>query len=163
MRTAALGFAFESLGATAAISSATLANGASLGVSRRVGYLENGRSRIVDTGGDVATLQHFRLTAGRWTSPEVSVTGFVTALARPAAGKWNGMKTVSGRIPRVTRTGALALPRAEVTVTSSPSSTPTWAASRGCISTKGPGDAAARSGLCPRAIVSASKSLASWS
>ena len=76
MRTAALGFAFGSLGATAAISSATLANGASLGVSRRVGYLENGRSRIVDTGGDVVTLQNFRLTADRWTPPEVSVTGF---------------------------------------------------------------------------------------
>jgi len=76
MRTGALGFAFESLGATAAISSATLANGASLGVSRRIGYADNGLSRIVDTGGDVVTLQNFRLTADRWTSPEVSVTGF---------------------------------------------------------------------------------------
>jgi RimJ/RimL family protein N-acetyltransferase len=76
MRTAALGFAFDCLGATAAISSATLTNGASLGVSRRVGYADNGRSRIVDTGGDVVTLQNLLLTADRWTSPAVTVTGF---------------------------------------------------------------------------------------
>ncbi|WP_433292320.1 GNAT family N-acetyltransferase [Actinoplanes sp. CA-030573] len=76
MRTAALGFAFGSLGATAAISSATLGNHASLGVSRRIGYLDNGRSRIVDTGGDVAELQHLRLTADRWPGAEVTVEGF---------------------------------------------------------------------------------------
>jgi RimJ/RimL family protein N-acetyltransferase len=76
MRTAALAFAFETLGATAAISSATLANGASLGVSRRIGYADNGISRIVDTGGDVVELQNLRLTVDRWAGAEVSVSGF---------------------------------------------------------------------------------------
>ncbi|WP_433383242.1 GNAT family N-acetyltransferase [Actinoplanes sp. CA-142083] len=74
MRTAALGFAFETLGATAAISSATLANAASLGVSRRIGYADNGISRIVDTGGDVVELQNLRLTS--WPGADVAVTGF---------------------------------------------------------------------------------------
>jgi RimJ/RimL family protein N-acetyltransferase len=85
MRTAALGFAFGPLGATAAISSATLANHASLGVSRRIGYLENGVSRIVDTGGDVVDLQNFRLTADRWAGAEVTVEGF------DACRPWFGM------------------------------------------------------------------------
>jgi RimJ/RimL family protein N-acetyltransferase len=76
MRTAALGFAFGPLGATAAISSATLDNHASLGVSRRVGYVDNGRSRIVDTGGDVAELQNLRLTADRWPGAAVTVDNF---------------------------------------------------------------------------------------
>jgi RimJ/RimL family protein N-acetyltransferase len=76
MRTAALGLAFDHLGATAAISSATFANSASLGVSRRVGYVENGRTRIVDTGGDVADLQNMLLTADRWPGYDVDVTGF---------------------------------------------------------------------------------------
>jgi RimJ/RimL family protein N-acetyltransferase len=74
MRTAALGFAFDTLGATAAISSATLANAASLGVSRRIGYADNGISRIVDTDGEVVELQHLRLTT--WPRAEVTVTGF---------------------------------------------------------------------------------------
>lgn len=76
MRTAALGFAFDRLGATAAISSATMSNYASLGVSRRVGYLDNGISRIVDTGGDVVELQNLRLTVDRWAGAEVEVDGF---------------------------------------------------------------------------------------
>ena len=76
MRTAALGFAFDHLGATAAISSATLANGASLGVSRRIGYVDNGISRIVDTRGDVVELQNLRLTVDRWPGHDVTVTGF---------------------------------------------------------------------------------------
>jgi RimJ/RimL family protein N-acetyltransferase len=76
MRTAMLQFAFGELGAAAAITSATLANAASLGVSRRVGYAENGRSLIVDTSGEVVELQHFRLTANRWPGAEVTVEGF---------------------------------------------------------------------------------------
>jgi RimJ/RimL family protein N-acetyltransferase len=85
MRTAALGLAFDHLGAVAAISSATLANAASLGVSRRIGYLDNGRSRIVDTSGDVVELQHLRLTADRWPGAEVTVDGF------DACRPWFGM------------------------------------------------------------------------
>jgi RimJ/RimL family protein N-acetyltransferase len=80
MRTAALGLAFDHLGAAEAISSATLVNAASLGVSRRIGYEDNGRSRIVDTSGDVVELQHFRLTADRWAGADVDVTGLTGAL-----------------------------------------------------------------------------------
>ena len=65
MRTAALGLAFDHLRAVAAVSSAVLDNHASLGVSRRLGYVENGTSRI-DTGDGVAELQHVRLTVDTW-------------------------------------------------------------------------------------------------
>ncbi|MBL7259280.1 GNAT family N-acetyltransferase [Paractinoplanes lichenicola] len=81
MRTAMLQFAFGELGAAAAITSATTTNAASLGVSRRVGYTENGLSHIVDTGGDVVELQHFRLKAADWPGADVKVTGF--AACRP--------------------------------------------------------------------------------
>jgi RimJ/RimL family protein N-acetyltransferase len=76
MRAAVLGFAFGRLGALAAVSSAVTTNAASLGVSRRLGYAENGVSRIVDTAGDVAELRHFRLTARDWPGAEVTVEGF---------------------------------------------------------------------------------------
>ncbi|XVV09150.1 GNAT family N-acetyltransferase [Actinoplanes sp. CA-131856] len=88
MRTAVLGFAFGSLGAVAAISSATTANKASQGVSRRLGYADNGVSHIVDTTGDVAELRHFRLTAARWPGAEVTVEGFDPC--RP----WFGMAAI---------------------------------------------------------------------
>ncbi|SNY40597.1 GNAT family N-acetyltransferase [Paractinoplanes atraurantiacus] len=85
MRAAVLGFAFGSLGAAAAISSAATSNAASLGVSRHLGYADNGVSRIVDTTGDVVQLRHFRLTAERWRGAEVTVSGFYPC--RP----WFGM------------------------------------------------------------------------
>jgi RimJ/RimL family protein N-acetyltransferase len=85
MRTAVLALAFDHLGAVAAISSATLANVASLGVSRRVGYAENGRSRIVDTSGDVVELQNFRLDAASWPGALVTVSGL------DAARPWFGL------------------------------------------------------------------------
>ena len=85
MRTAALGLAFDHLGAVAAISSATTANRASLGVSRRIGYLDNGIGRIVDTGGDVVELRHLLLTAERWPGADVRVDGF------DACRPWFGM------------------------------------------------------------------------
>ena len=65
MRIAVLGLAFDHLGAVAAITSATADNAASLGVSRRIGYTDNGVGLVVETGG-VAVLQHLRLTAGQW-------------------------------------------------------------------------------------------------
>jgi len=76
MRAAALGLAFDHLGAVAAITSAVLDNHASLGVSRRLGYVDNGRSRI-STGTGVAELQHLRLTADTWRAAghRVEVTG----------------------------------------------------------------------------------------
>ena len=80
MRTAVLALAFGHLGAVAAISSATTVNEASLGVSRRIGYADNGVSRIVDTGGDVVELCHLRLTADRWDGPEVAVDGLAPCL-----------------------------------------------------------------------------------
>jgi RimJ/RimL family protein N-acetyltransferase len=79
MRTAVLGLAFDHLGALAAISSATLANAASLGVSRRIGYATNGRSRIIDTSGEVVELENFLLTADRWPGAQVEVTGLTAA------------------------------------------------------------------------------------
>ena len=80
MRTAALGLAFDHLGAVAAVSSATLTNAASLGVSRRIGYRDNGVSRIVDTGGDVVELRHLRLTVDQWPGADVAVDGLEPCL-----------------------------------------------------------------------------------
>jgi RimJ/RimL family protein N-acetyltransferase len=76
MRAAVLAFAFERLGAVSAISSATTENKASLGVSRRLGYVDNGIGRIVETGGHVVELQHLLLTAERWPGAAVRVEGF---------------------------------------------------------------------------------------
>ncbi|HEY7271360.1 MAG TPA: GNAT family protein [Actinoplanes sp.] len=85
MRIAVLGLAFDHLGAVAAITSATVDNAASLGVSRRIGYTDNGVGLIVETGG-VATLQHLRLTADRWRhGAEVTVEAF------PPCRPWFGL------------------------------------------------------------------------
>ena len=65
MRAAVLGLAFDHLGAVAAISSAVLDNHASLEVSRRLGYVENGISRISTEAGP-ADLRHLRLSADAW-------------------------------------------------------------------------------------------------
>lgn len=76
MRAAALGLAFDHLGAEVAVSSAVMDNHASLGVSRTLGYADNGTSRIVTTDG-VAVLQHLRLTREAWSAAgrRVEVTG----------------------------------------------------------------------------------------
>ncbi|MET8154574.1 GNAT family protein [Actinoplanes sp. NPDC049668] len=80
MRTAALGLAFERLGAVAAVSSAVPENAASLGVSRRIGYAENGVGLVATPGGRVVELRHLRLTADRWRAAghgsSVSISGF---------------------------------------------------------------------------------------
>ena len=68
MRTAVLGLSFDHLGAVAAISSAVADNAASLGVSRRIGYAENGVGLIMVPGGGVAELRNFRLTEEAWRS-----------------------------------------------------------------------------------------------
>ena len=82
MRAAALGLAFDHLGAVAAVTSAVLDNHASLGVSRHLGYADNGVSRI-STGSGVADLQHLRLTADTWRAAghRVEVTGAEPCLA----------------------------------------------------------------------------------
>ena len=65
MRAGVLTLAFEHLGAEAAVSSAVLDNAPSLAVSRRMGYVDNGISRI-NTPSGPATLQHLRLTREDW-------------------------------------------------------------------------------------------------
>jgi RimJ/RimL family protein N-acetyltransferase len=65
MRMAVLGLAFDHLGAQAAITSADTDNAASLGVSRRIGYTDNGVSLIESEHG-VIELIHLRLTHREW-------------------------------------------------------------------------------------------------
>ena len=65
MRTAVLGLAFDHLGARAAITSAVRDNHASLGVSRHLGYRDNGVS-LTASGSGVVELVHLRLTAEEW-------------------------------------------------------------------------------------------------
>lgn len=65
MRRAVLGLAFDRLAARAAVSSARADNAASLGVSRRLGYRDNGVSLNVGTSG-LTELRHMRLTSERW-------------------------------------------------------------------------------------------------
>jgi RimJ/RimL family protein N-acetyltransferase len=78
MRMAILGLAFDHLGARAAVTSADLDNAASLGVSRHIGYSDNGVT-LNDAGYGVIELRHLRLTAQEWVTSgqgrEVTVTG----------------------------------------------------------------------------------------
>lgn len=68
---AVLALAFDHLGALAAISSARGDNHASLGVSRRIGYDDNGVSLNQSPSG-LVELQHVRLTRQRWESSGLS-------------------------------------------------------------------------------------------
>ena len=83
MRTAVLGLAFDHLGALAAITSARQDNGASLGVSRSIGYTDNGVS-LNDSGNGLVELQHMRLTLQQWRAAghgsEVIVHGLTPCL-----------------------------------------------------------------------------------
>jgi RimJ/RimL family protein N-acetyltransferase len=77
MRSAVLGFAFDGLGATVARSEAFLDNVASAGVSRSLGYEEDGRGALAPEGVARET-QRFRMTAERWRSrprPPVTIEG----------------------------------------------------------------------------------------
>jgi RimJ/RimL family protein N-acetyltransferase len=65
MRTGALAFAFDHLGAEVAVSSARPDNAPSLAVSHRMGYVDNGLSRTVTPTGPFE-LQHVRLTRDAW-------------------------------------------------------------------------------------------------
>jgi RimJ/RimL family protein N-acetyltransferase len=65
MRTAVLGLAFDHLGALAAVTSARTDNAASLGVSRHLGYRDNGVSLSASSTG-LVELEHMRLTAKAW-------------------------------------------------------------------------------------------------
>ena len=79
MRTAVLGLAFDHLDALVAVSSARSDNGASLGVSRSIGYTDNGVS-LNDSGHGLVELRHLRLTAAAWRASgqgsQVTVNGY---------------------------------------------------------------------------------------
>lgn len=83
MRMAVLGLAFDHLGAEAAITAAAGGNGASLGVSRRIGYRPNGVSFSDSEHGRIE-LTHLRLTADAWRASglgrDVTVTGLEPCL-----------------------------------------------------------------------------------
>jgi RimJ/RimL family protein N-acetyltransferase len=77
MRAAGLAFAFDGLGAKVARSSAFLDNAASNGVSRSLGYEDNGFGALAPQGVS-RTTQEFRMTVDGWRSrprPPVTVDG----------------------------------------------------------------------------------------
>ena len=77
MRVAVLAFAFDGLAAHAAESDAFLDNAASSGVSRSLGYEDNGRGTLAPEGVARET-QRFRMTADGWRSrprPPVTIEG----------------------------------------------------------------------------------------
>lgn len=65
MRAGILALAFDHLGAEAAVTSAEHSNAASLGVSRRLGYVDNGVGRVHGAAGAV-DLQYLRLSREAW-------------------------------------------------------------------------------------------------
>jgi RimJ/RimL family protein N-acetyltransferase len=79
MRRAVLAFAFGPLGAREAITSAWHDNVASLGVSRAIGYTDNGVSTAV-RGDRLDTMVHLRMTAAEWKATgagdDVMIEGF---------------------------------------------------------------------------------------
>jgi RimJ/RimL family protein N-acetyltransferase len=89
MRTAVLSLAFGPLDAQWAVSSAWHDNHASLGVSRALGYRDNGVSMLAREGtGSADVLQHLRLTRDDWLAggrgDAVTIEGF--APCRPFFG-----------------------------------------------------------------------------
>jgi RimJ/RimL family protein N-acetyltransferase len=83
MRSAVLQFAFDHLGATSAVSGAAAWNAASLGVSRRLGYVPNGTSLAEARRGEVQVLQNLLLAREDFVRPEwvAEVRGLQAALA----------------------------------------------------------------------------------
>jgi RimJ/RimL family protein N-acetyltransferase len=82
MRAAILLFAFDHLGAEVAESSAATWNRASLGVSRALGYEDNGRSRVIGRPGEARVEQRVRLEQDAFVRPawDLTVTGADVAL-----------------------------------------------------------------------------------
>jgi RimJ/RimL family protein N-acetyltransferase len=77
MRAAVLGFAFDGLGARVATTEAFLDNAPSNGVSRSLGYAENGFGSLAPEGVDRVT-QRFRMTVDDWRSrprPPLAIEG----------------------------------------------------------------------------------------
>jgi RimJ/RimL family protein N-acetyltransferase len=82
MRSAVLGLAFDHLGADVATSGSFVDNPASAGVSRALGYEENGRDRLAPRG-SARELIRYRMTREQWQArqrPEIEVTGLDRAL-----------------------------------------------------------------------------------
>lgn len=75
MRAAVLSFAFGTLGARAAITSAWQDNASSLGVSRALGYRDNG-VHLQRRGDGADVMVHLRLVADEWSGPSVQVDGY---------------------------------------------------------------------------------------
>ncbi|HET7174323.1 MAG TPA: GNAT family N-acetyltransferase [Nocardioidaceae bacterium] len=77
MRKVLCAFVFDHLEATEITSGAFTDNPASLGVSRKVGYVENGRERLQRRPGEVAEVQRLVLTPDRLVRPTdpLQVTG----------------------------------------------------------------------------------------
>lgn len=78
MRAAALAFAFECLGAERATSEAFMDNAASIGVSRSLGYADNGYQWMAPRG-EARQEQRFLMTREMWQSrerPPITVEGF---------------------------------------------------------------------------------------
>jgi len=83
MRAAVLAFAFDALGAQIALTEAFLDNAASNGVSRSLGYEENGRGALAPEGVARET-QRFRMTVERWQArpwPPIEIQGLDPCLA----------------------------------------------------------------------------------
>ena len=77
MRSAVLGFAFDGLGAAVAETSAFIDNAQSNGVTRALGYEENGFGSLAPEGVARVT-QKFRMTAERWRArprPPLTIEG----------------------------------------------------------------------------------------
>jgi phytoene dehydrogenase-like protein len=69
MRSAALSFAFDYLGADWATTSAFIDNASSAGVSRALGYVEDGHDRLAPRG-EARDLQRYLMTRDNWYSRE---------------------------------------------------------------------------------------------
>ena len=91
MRAGILALAFDHLGAEAAVTSAEHSNAASLGVSRRLGYVDNGVGRVHGAQGAV-DLQYLRLSEDAWrsTGRSAEITGIESCLP------WFGLGRESG-------------------------------------------------------------------
>lgn len=70
MRAAVLQFAFDHLGATSAVSEAADWNRASLGVSRRLGYIPNGTTLLEGRPGEIEVQQNLVLAPEDFVRPE---------------------------------------------------------------------------------------------
>lgn len=99
MRAAVLHLAFAGLGARHAVSGAYVDNAASLGVSRKLGYRDDG-IEVHAVRGEAATLQRLRLTADDWAAHrcvEVRIEGLEPCLPMFGLPHREDVSAASGR------------------------------------------------------------------